>query len=286
MQPHLTLQQVRAKCAEGRFFAYEGWRDRLFVPPSIWLTWLFLRLGWSGNAVSVLSGVVALVGAWLMASRDGRLVVIGSFGYMLFYMLDFVDGSVARVRGQSGMGGQYVDWTMHAVSAVGTAAGLFAGALLASGPWIIPFGVLTVMTAALALDRFALGWFAVCMIHQQQRAKGTPQEPPRTARGMAKKRPFHRIFRNASTAIFHESYAIFLLPALAIAQLVLPPVGIDFRVVMMIVGGVVYFPAVLFDVWIIASEGRVDTAYRQLFFSTEVPRLPEDHFFPADGPAS
>lgn len=283
---NLTLQQVRTKCAEGRFFPHDDWRDGVFVPPSIWLTWLFLRLGWSGNAVSVLSGVVALAGACLMAGRDARLVAIGSFGYMLFYMLDYVDGSVARIREQSGIGGQYVDWTMHAVSAVGIAAGLFAGAMLATGPWIIPLGVLTVVAAALSLDRYSLGWFAICMHYQQERVKGIPATGPRKARQARKKRPIHRLFRNASTTFFHENYAIFLLPSLAIAQLALPPLGVDFRVILIVVGGVFYFPAVLFDIWILASEGRVDDAYIRLFISDEVPRLPEDHYFPAEDVAS
>lgn len=221
-----------------------------------------------------------------MASRDARLVVIGSFGYMLFYMLDYVDGSVARIRGQSGIGGQYVDWTMHAVSAVGIAAGLFAGALLASGPWIIPFGVLTVVAAALALDRFSLGWFAICMHYQQERVKGMPAEPPRTARQTRKKRPVHRLFRNVSTAIFHENYAIFLLPALASAQLVLPLLPVDFRVILVIAGGVLYFPVVLYDICLLAAEGRIDDAYTRLFFSKAVPRLPADHFFPTEDLAS
>ena len=168
---NVSFKEVRDKCREGRFFSYEGINDKIYSPVSVILVWVFIRLGWSGNAVSVLSGIVAMAGATLIANGDPLLIVIGSFGYMLFYLLDYVDGGVARFRGSDGIGGQYVDWAMHVVSAVGYASGIFAGAVAISGSWIIPFGVLTVVASALALDRYALGWFAICMHYQQQQVK-------------------------------------------------------------------------------------------------------------------
>lgn len=213
-----------------------------------------------------------------MASGDPAYVVVGSFGYMAFYLLDYVDGGVARFRGKSGIGGQYMDWIMHVVSAVGIAGGLFAGALNVAGAWVIPFGILTVVAAALALDRYSLAWFAICMHYQQQWVKGVVKEPQQAIPLPVKYGRFYRAVRGVSTVIFHENYSIFILPALAMMHLLFSPTLIDFRVVIIMLGGILYFPAVMYDIWLIATEGRVDNAYRKLFFSDQIPRLPDDHF--------
>src|SRR3990170_4417554 len=126
----IHFAEVKRKCAEGRFFPYDDWRDKLFVPPSIVLVWIFVNLGWSGNAVSWLSGVVTIIGGVLLASSDTFLVVAGACSFMLFYLLDYVDGGVARFRNEGGIEGQYVDWLMHSISALSISLGIFIGALL------------------------------------------------------------------------------------------------------------------------------------------------------------
>ena len=276
--PNLSFAEVLNKCAEGRFFSYDNWRDRIFVPPSVLLVWIFLRLGWSGSAVSFLSGAVGLVGGVLLASSDPAIVVIGSFGYMLFYFLDYVDGSVARMQGRAAIGGQYIDWTMHVVCSVGVAVGLFAGALNVAGSWIIPFGVFTAVAAALTLGRYSFAWFAICMHYQQQRAKGRVKRPPNTSLRLKVHSPFYRLLRKLPTILFNENYVIFVLPLLAVCHLFLAPLVLDFRVVLIIIGGAVYFPVVIYDIWFLANEGYVENSYKKLFFDDSAPRLPEDHF--------
>lgn len=274
-----TYAHVLRTCQEGRYFPQDDWRDRLFVPPSLFLVWIFVRLGWNGNAVSWLSGAMAIAGGILLASQDPFLVVIGSFSYMAFYLLDYVDGGVARFRGQSGISGQYVDWIMHVISAVAIAAGLFCGALLAGGWWIIPFGVLMIVASALTTARTSMGWFAICMLHQQRRARGAI-DPPGTGGHAGPRSTLYRVFRNTATATFHENYAIFLLPVLAVTQMLIPHQFPDFRIVLTILGGVVYFPVMVWEIQLLVSERRIEEGYRRLFFTEDKPNLPEDHFFP------
>ncbi len=274
-----SLADVRQTCSEGRFFAYDHWVDRLFVPSSIVLVWLFVRLGWSGNAVSWLSGAVAVAGGILMASAEPWLILIGSFGYIAFYLLDYVDGGVSRYRGHAGVSGQYIDWIMHVVSAVAISAGLFAGALTVAGTWIVPFGILTVVASALMTARFSMAWFAICMTHQQHRVKGT-SAAPQPERSQSGSRPFvFRALRWSANRLFHETYAIFLLPTLAILQLLLPHFVPDFRVVLIVLGGLLYFPMMVWDISLLVKENKIDEGYRKLFYSDELPSLPRDHFF-------
>jgi hypothetical protein len=220
-----------------------------------------------------------MAGATLMATGDALLVVIGSFGYMLYYLLDYVDGGVARFRGSAGIGGQYVDWAMHVVSAVGYATGILAGAISVTGSWIIPFGVLTVVASALALDRYALGWFAICMHYQQQLVKNKENLKLEVETIVSMPSLFFRICRKTTALLFHENNAIYLLPALAIGQFFFPIEGYDFRVILIIAGGLIYFPVVLFDLVRMAKQGYIDKAYNNLFHDKSVPNLPNDHFF-------
>ena len=276
----IKFESVRQKCVDGRFFPYDSWHDRIFVPPAMILTWLFVRFGISGNAVSWLSGFFVIVGACGLASSDPYMVVVGSFGYIVFYLLDYVDGAVSRYNGTAGMSGQYLDWVIHIIASVSTMAGIITGAFLVTGAWIYPFAILAMVAAALTTGRYSMGWFAICMERQQKRAKGSdldaatkPVDPlPLPSRA-------YWIIRSAATAIFHENYIIFTLPILAFSQLFLKLYLPDFRVVLVILGGTLYFAAMIIDIQRIVSTRRVEEGYRKLFISNLKPDLPKDHFF-------
>ncbi len=275
----ISFNEVRTRCKEGRFFSYEGLNDKFWAPISVFFVWVFVRIGWSGNAVSVLSGVIAMTGGAMVASSNNLIVLIGSTGYIVYYMLDYVDGGVARFNRKSGIGGQYVDWSMHTVSALGFLAGIFAGALTKTGIWIVPFGILTLVAAALALDRYALGWFSISMYYQQQRVKGEKNTLVTCNYKPGNPSFFFKTCRNLSTLIFHETYLMYSLPLLSGFQFFYQIPGFDFRVVLIVLGGALYFPVIMYDLLRLASDGHIDNAYNKFFFSEDVPRLPEDHFF-------
>ena len=119
-----SIKEIKKKCSEGRYFAYDSLWDRLFVPVAIYLVWLFVRFGVSGNAVSWLSALVAVLGAFLLTSSDSLVVLIGSFGYILWFLLDYVDGAVARFNGKGSVAGQYVDWIMHVIAHIAIITGI------------------------------------------------------------------------------------------------------------------------------------------------------------------
>ena len=111
----LSLDEVKTKCSKNRFFAYSGFHDRLFVPIAIYFIWLSLRLGLSGNTVSWISGFVAATGGLMLATNDPLIILIGSFGYIIWYLLDYVDG-VRMDRRQRRYVWSYIDWMMHVIS--------------------------------------------------------------------------------------------------------------------------------------------------------------------------
>ena len=77
------------------------------------------------------------------------------------FLLDYVDGAVARYNGKGGVSGQYVDWIMHVISHVAIVAGICIGAMSSAGEWIYPFVILAVIASCLSYSKFSMAWFAI-----------------------------------------------------------------------------------------------------------------------------
>jgi len=117
------------------------------------------------------------------------------------------------------------------------------------------------------------------MQYPQQQVKGQVNVRLKVNVIVSKPTLFFRIFRKITIVLFHENFAIYIYPALAIAQLFYSVRGCDFRVILMIAGGLIYFPVVLYDLVRIAKQGYIDKAYNTLFHDKFLPKLPQDHFF-------
>ena len=278
----VTIDEIKKKCSDERYFAYDSLQDRLFVPVAMYLVWLFVRIGVSGNAVSWLSAFVAVLGAFLLTSSDSLFVLIGSFGYILWCLLDYVDGAVARFNGKGSVAGQYVDWIMHVIAHVAIIAGIAIGAMNSVGAWIYPFAILGIVAAGLAYAKFSMAWFAICMEQQQQRASSNDvQNPAKTeiepaAVGLWL---WFDYVRRPTVVIFHENWLIFTLPLLAIAQFFQVFGAIDLRVVFTIVAGSLYFPVQVLEIHRLVITKRIQRGYSELFSPDHIPDLPNDHFF-------
>jgi len=278
----VTFDEIKKKCLENRYFAYDSLQDRMFVPVAMYFVWLFIRFGISGNAVSWLSGFVAFLGAVLLTSSDSLIILVGSFGYILWSLLDYVDGAVARFNDEGSVAGQYVDWIMHVIAHIAIIGGITIGAINSTGSWIYPFVILSIVAAGLAHAKFSMAWFAICMERQQQQASDCDTEnQPQTEKVIASARLwlwFNHI-RKFSVMIFHENWMIFTLPLLAIAHFFQVFGAIDFRVVFTIVAGCVYFPVQVLEIHRLIITKRIQKGYSDLFSTKHVPNLPNDHFF-------
>lgn len=278
----VTIDEIKKKCSDERYFAYDSLQDRLFVPVAMYLVWLFVRIGVSGNAVSWLSAFVAVLGAFLLTSSDSLVILIGSFGYILWCLLDYVDGVVARFNGKGGVAGQYVDWIMHVIAHIAIIAGIAIGAMNSVGPWIYPFAILGIVAAGLAYAKFSMAWFAICMEQQQRRASSHDvQNRAKTKIVPASGRLWlwFDYIRRLTVVIFHENWLIFTLPLLATAQFFQVFGAIDLRVVFTIVAGSLYFPVQVVEIHRLVITKRIQRGYSELFSPNHIPNLPNDHFF-------
>ena len=275
----LSLKEIKTQSSQGRYFAYDSFHDRIFVPPAMYVVWLSLKIGLSGNGVSWISAIVAVVGALMLTSENNLIIFIGSFGYALWYFLDYVDGAVSRLNGKGSVSGQYVDWIMHVISHVAIVAGIAIGAMGAAGSWLYPFVILGIIASSLAYSRFSMAWFAICMEQQQRRAKGLDVNIGRDLFLPTNSNRFvFKYLRKLSVLIFHENYLIFWLPLVSCLQLFQVFGLFDLRVAFTVAAGVLYFPVQILEIHKLVIEKRVENGYNSLFSSDEIPKLPEEHF--------
>jgi phosphatidylglycerophosphate synthase len=125
----------------------------LYRPLSFPLTVLFIRAGFSANQVSLLNALLLLVVLAFLASGINGLMLAGAALFFVFYVLDFVDGNIARYRNQASYFGKLLDGSIDTVAflifgavALGNAR---AGHALLGPGWELSLGVLTMVAALL-----------------------------------------------------------------------------------------------------------------------------------------
>ena len=276
----VSFKEVKNKCISERFFPYDNWRDKIFVPPSILLVWVFINTGASANFVSFLSGVIAIIGSIMMTSENPQIAFFGSFGYIIYYLLDYVDGGVARLKGNIGVGGQYIDWLMHVVSSISVFLALFIVVYRIEGNWIITFGILTLISIALNLDKYSFAWFSISMYYQQQQIKTFPNKPKpiKIQQTIKHNHFFYKILKKISVVIFHENYMIFYLPIFSFLNLYISNITLNFSIFIIMAGSILNFPITIIEILKISRNTKIDNSYNNLFFGEERPNLPSDHF--------
>jgi len=82
---------------------------------SIYVSYLFWKLGMTANQVTILMIICSLTGSLSYVLRNIYVNIIGIVLFQLSYFLDHVDGEVARLRKQSSLFGVYLDQVSHIV---------------------------------------------------------------------------------------------------------------------------------------------------------------------------
>lgn len=80
---------------------------------SIYVTWLFLHTGISPNQVTILSQIIAIIGATFFISTNPLYWIFGWAIMQVYIILDGVDGEVARYSNKSSVFGIYFDAITH-----------------------------------------------------------------------------------------------------------------------------------------------------------------------------
>jgi phosphatidylglycerophosphate synthase len=116
----------------------EHWAGRLYMRSiSPYFSWLFIRIGFAANHLTVLMVLCGMLGgllvalplggvAWLIGALAGALLI------QVYLLLDCSDGEVARFTGRTSIIGVYLDRIGHYLSEVALLVGL---GYRAQGAW-------------------------------------------------------------------------------------------------------------------------------------------------------
>ena len=86
------------------------WYGRFFVwKISAPITYLLVRTPISANQVTVIQEIIGTIGAIMLAVPSIKIMLLGIFLIQFGFILDCVDGEVARYKGQSSVRGVFLD---------------------------------------------------------------------------------------------------------------------------------------------------------------------------------
>jgi hypothetical protein len=108
------VSQQRRPNAKGKMVWAGHWFNRLFVRHfSIYITWLFVKMGISANTVTFLIIPTSLIGVALCVPHVLWMNVVGFLLLMTAEVFDCVDGEIARWTNKSSLKGLYLDLVSH-----------------------------------------------------------------------------------------------------------------------------------------------------------------------------
>lgn len=138
-QPRWVVERVNDEHLFGRLYMRK-------ISPRV--TWVFARLGWSPNAVT-LAFIVCGVAAGVVVSFGGLATAIGAAALVqLSLLFDCSDGELARLTKRTSAAGIYLDRVGHYLCEAAMLVGL---GLRAQGHWTASGGYLTAGLAAAVL---------------------------------------------------------------------------------------------------------------------------------------
>jgi phosphatidylglycerophosphate synthase len=245
---------------------HKDWRSKLFLTPALFFTWIFLKLRISANTVSLISIFFPIIGSFFLASQNLKIIFIGSLGISIYFLLDYSDGALAKISKTSSINGIFLDLLMHPLAVVSTISGISIGAIYVTGPQIIPFAILTIIATLISNIKDSYVWFAICFFGFEKKNKNSYFYKKKIKKIDHSTNNIYRLLKNFCTILFHENYLIFTLPLVSLVNLVFN-FPLDFRVAIVVVGAIIYFPVSVFGIIRIIKDNRVTNNYNKLFYS-------------------
>ena len=129
-----NLTQLGKICQKPEYKTRGNWMARNITRDmALPVSWVFLHTPVTANQVTLLSLVVGLAACLLFCAGTKGAMLGGALMLQLWYLLDHVDGHIARYRNQTSTTGVYFDYITHYVIHAGVFAGLGIGAARITG---------------------------------------------------------------------------------------------------------------------------------------------------------
>ena len=255
---------------EDRFYKYSR-VELLFFPLAKTLSKLFINFNISANIVTLLSGTLGLLGAILFSSSNKTAILLGSFGYILYYLLDCVDGIVARSKSKSSISGMFLDIFMGPIVAISMACSVYLGSnqsleFLGFSPILVnAIGILYLATMIISCTRFAYVWLTVGskIVEDRFQKKDNFQTDSILKRN---KRPQNFFVKTVLWA-FHENFMMFAFPLIGIVNFIW---NFDIRFLYPLCGILFLFPSCICDVYSFIKYDKIDEIYKDIATNADI----------------
>ncbi len=109
-----SLKALNEICQKPRYKQVGNWMVRnILRDAALPITRLLLHTQVTANQVTLLSLVIGIFGGILFAFKPWGAFLAGAVLMQLWYLLDHVDGQIARYRGTACLTGRFFDYIMH-----------------------------------------------------------------------------------------------------------------------------------------------------------------------------
>ena len=255
---------------EDRFYKYKG-LDLLFFPIAKVLSVFFINLNISANTITLLSGLLGLIGAILFSSNNKLAILLGSFGYILYYLLDYVDGIVARYKNKHSISGMFLDIFMGPIVAISMSCSIYLGSneslkFFSFSPIIInTIGILFISTMIISYTRFAYVWLTVSSKIIEDRFQ--KKDNFHTIKFLKRNKRPQKFFIKAVLYAFHENFMIFAFPLIGIVNFIW---DIDIRYIYPLLGIVLLLPSCVYDIYTFIKYDKINEIYNVISSDAEI----------------
>ena len=105
----MDYSEFKALLGEAKRSSDPLWSRFILRPISFPTGWFFYKIGMKANSISLLSILLAITSSLIMVFGSSDGIVLASFLMVLVALSDCIDGNVARARGETGPGGEWMD---------------------------------------------------------------------------------------------------------------------------------------------------------------------------------
>jgi phosphatidylglycerophosphate synthase len=278
------IEILREKCQLTRPSIFSDRLSKIYYFFSIYFTWLLLKLKFSSNKVTLLSGVVCLLAGYLFFIGDTISVVFGSMLLVLFAILDMSDGEVARYHNSGSMEGHYLDWVMHFVYSSSISVG-FATNLVFNGSSFffiflgILYVVLSILDKAIQSSTWTvIAWTALRNKNKKRSFKISKNHQEEIGSGNTRA-PF-RIFKFLIVAPVQDHWIPIFLPIAVLLHKLLEFSGMfpsTFQEIWAVYAVSILSILIIKNVCSLMTSNRMRMSYNKLMHGKNI-RLPNDDF--------
>jgi phosphatidylglycerophosphate synthase len=129
-----TLVELERRCQKPDHRRVGNWMARRVTRPlALRVTWLISPMGLSAHAMTLAAMATGVLAACALGYGEIRTWILGAALLQLWYLLDHVDGQLARLHGTASLDGVQLDYLMHHLLALVMPIGVGQGVAQLAG---------------------------------------------------------------------------------------------------------------------------------------------------------